>query len=180
MLNKGNSYNLTVKLTGCGRDEFTCDDGQCIDIIERCDQLVDCRDKSDERNCQLLILDYGYNSEIPPFTTVCNLNTKSSVYETYFYDENKKLVPASVNISTVFKTVIDINEQDHSINLKFLISLEWYEGRADYFNLKENSALNVLSNEEIEQIWIPYIIFEVCEDFNILNLSISNLNTLEY
>ena len=80
----------------------------------------------------------------------------------------------------MFKTVIDISEQDHSINLKFLISLEWYEGRADYFNLKANPALNVLSNQEIEQIWIPYIIFEVCEDFNILNLSIGNLNSLEY
>ena len=33
--NKGKPYNLTVKLTGCADDEFTCDDGQCIDINTR-------------------------------------------------------------------------------------------------------------------------------------------------
>lgn len=31
---------LQLKLTGCNQDgEFTCDDGQCIKMEERCDQV---------------------------------------------------------------------------------------------------------------------------------------------
>ena len=63
-------YNITVKLTGCAEDEFTCDDGQCIDINTRCDQVIHCRDKSDKQGCALLQLDKGYNIEIPPFAVV--------------------------------------------------------------------------------------------------------------
>ena len=71
------------------------------------------------------------------------------------------IIKADVNISTVFKTVIDINEQDHIIELKFSISLKWFESRASFFNLKTNPALNILNEDEIKQIWIPYLIFEV-------------------
>ena len=70
------------------------------------------------------------------------------------------MVPARVNISTVFKTVIEINEQDHTIELKFAISLKWYESRASYYNLKPNPALNVLNGDEIRKIWIPYVVFD--------------------
>ena len=67
---KGLPYNQTLKLTGCLENEFTCDDGQCIDISKRCNQIINCRDKSDEMRCQLLVLDYGYTSRVPPFTLV--------------------------------------------------------------------------------------------------------------
>ena len=76
-------------------------------------------------------------------------------------DQQFNLKPALVNISTVFQTVIDIDEQNHIIELKFDIFLEWYEARANFYNLKENFALNVLKDIESRQIWIPYIIFQV-------------------
>ena len=68
--NKGLPYNQTVKISGCMEDEFTCDDGQCIDISDRCDQIINCEDKSDEVRCQLIVLDYGYKRKVPPFTLV--------------------------------------------------------------------------------------------------------------
>ena len=55
------SFSSQLKLTGCRwkisllsyflsflfrEDEFTCDDGQCIPMAERCDQLTDCRNES--------------------------------------------------------------------------------------------------------------------------------------
>ena len=66
-----------------------------------------------------------------------------------------------VNISTDLKTVIGISETNQVIELKIEIKLEWYENRAYFYNLKENSALNVLAYEELAQMWIPYIIFSV-------------------
>ena len=66
--NNGEPYGATLKLSGCGEEEFTCSDGQCIDINSRCDQIVDCRDESDEEDCRLLVLKNGYKKNIIPFT----------------------------------------------------------------------------------------------------------------
>ena len=59
-----------MKLSGCADDEFTCNDGQCIYIKNRCDQTIHCQDKSDEQDCQILHEEEGYNKGIPPFTMV--------------------------------------------------------------------------------------------------------------
>ena len=53
--NKGESYTAVLKLTGCKVGEFTCDDGQCVKMKERCDQVPDCRDESDEVGCRVII-----------------------------------------------------------------------------------------------------------------------------
>ena len=42
--------NKLIKLTSCTEGSFTCDDGQCVDIEERCDQNPNCLDQSDEVN----------------------------------------------------------------------------------------------------------------------------------
>ena len=81
-----------------------------------------------------------------------------------FQDENKQLNPAEVKISTSLETVIDIAEQSHIIELKFEMNIEWYEIRANYYNIKRNSALNVLSEYEMTLIWLPYILFKVIKD----------------
>ena len=57
--------------------------------------------------------------------------------------------------------MIDLNERNHIIELKFQLTVEWFEYRATYQNLKTNKALNVLSSEELREIWIPFIIFKV-------------------
>ena len=51
----GVPYGRFLKLTGCEDDAFTCNDGQCISMAERCDQVIDCRDGSDENDCTLLV-----------------------------------------------------------------------------------------------------------------------------
>lgn len=51
-----NTQNLIEKslymITGtCKFDEFTCDNGECIPLIYKCDTLDDCADSSDELYC---------------------------------------------------------------------------------------------------------------------------------
>ena len=74
---------------------------------------------------------------------------------------SNEILTVAVNITTGLETVIEIEERSHIIQLKFDLSLEWYESRAKYHNLKNNPALNILSNSELQSLWIPYIIFKV-------------------
>ena len=56
--NEGQPYTTLLKMSGCNPEgEFTCDDGQCVTMEERCNQIPNCRDGSDELECKLLILD---------------------------------------------------------------------------------------------------------------------------
>ena len=107
--------------------------------------MLDCRDKSDEKNCYLVQFDVGYNRDIAPFRI-----EKGS----------KTVIPVEVKVSMTLENVLEISEVNHIITLKFAISLNWYENRVQYYNLKEKSALNALSQGELGQLWIPYIIFK--------------------
>ena len=45
---KCRSTGRYLLLTACTNDSFTCSDGSCIRIDQRCDQRVNCIDASDE------------------------------------------------------------------------------------------------------------------------------------
>ena len=144
--NEGKPYETRLKLSGCDEDEFTCDDGQCVAMEERCNQVADCRDESDENNCQVLVLKASYNQRVPPITTVS--------------PENKTIVPAQVETSITLMKVVSMKEVEHSIEFQFQITMEWKENRATYFNLKEDISLNALPKDDIERLWLPLIVYD--------------------
>ena len=112
---------------------------------QRCNQIPDCEDKSDELNCRILNLEAGYNKRVPPVST-----TGKRV---------KTLKPAEVNVSLTLYKIVAIKEDEHSIQLQFQISLQWKDNRATFYNLKPASYLNALSSEEIETIWLPLVVY---------------------
>ena len=133
---------------------------------ERCNQIMNCKDKSDEKSCKLIVFEENYNKNVPPFT---------------ISNKDQSLVPAKVTVSTQLENVLAISEFSHTIDLKLSISLEWYENRVVYYNLKSKEALNIPTKSEvpysksnifivhvclyfnhiqIERVWIPHIIFK--------------------
>ena len=141
---RGEPYTTHLKLTGCPEGDFTCGDGQCIRMEERCDQLTDCRDSSDEKECRLLVLEDGYNKKVPPITT----------------GANRTVMKAKVVISIDLLKIVRLEEVNHKIEFKFGIVLAWSEVRATYHNLKLMESLNALTAKEIEQLWVPYVIYD--------------------
>ena len=128
-----------LKISGCKKGNFTCNDGQCVRMDQRCNQLPDCRDKSDERNCNILVLEDGYNMEVPP------VNSSD---------------PVDVLVSMDLLKLVDINEEDYSIEIQFEITLAWKEKRAIYHNLKKRDSLNALSQNDIKMLWLPEVVYE--------------------
>ena len=113
-------------------------------MTRRCDQVPaeepNCRDRSDERNCRMLLLEDVYNKNIPPISEI--------------YD---RIIPVPVNISITLMKVVEIEETDHSIHLQYEISLHWRENRVKYQNLKDKSSLNALTRPDIEMLWLPLV-----------------------
>ena len=142
--NRGEPYSIFLKLTGCEDWEFTCNDGQCINMEKRCDQISQCKDKSDEIGCSLISMDKNYNKHIPPFS------------------ENEQ---AKVNVSMSFLSINGISEIFLTIEIKYTISLEWYEtDRMIYHNLKEKLSSNALSEDEMYSVWTPFLIYINTDD----------------
>ena len=109
----GEGYKTELKLSGCkqgfkfdfwgkmhldNNGEFTCNDGQCVNMSDRCDKIPDCKDGSDEQGCQLVSLVKGYDKHVPPFSVV-----RSRL--------NKTLVPVTVNVTIQLLKIMDIDEE---------------------------------------------------------------------
>ena len=141
---KGKPYTTLLKLSGCKDGEFTCNDGQCVTMEQRCDQISDCIDESDEVDCKLLTLKSNYNRKTPPIVP--------------------KLMggfnPAQVDISISLLKIVSMEEVQHKIDFKFRIILEWKENRAVYYNLKDDPSLNALTDADISNMWLPYVIYD--------------------
>ena len=138
---------LQLKMSSCNRDgEFTCNDGQCVTMIQRCDQIPNCKDKSDEKACKMLVIEEGYNQAVPPFTI---RSTDSSI------------VPVQLNILIDLLKIVDMEETSHKIDFQFKISLEWKENdRVVFHNLKQDTSLNAMSSKDIASLWLPLVIYD--------------------
>ena len=132
-----------LKLTSCKIGKFTCDDGQCVMMEQRCNQLPECRDGSDEKNCKVLVLKEGYNKNVPPVSVQAGL---------------KKMVNVSVSIDILM--LVGIDEEDYSVEIQFSIALRWIENRATYLNLKRDWSVNALTLSDIKSLWLPKVIYE--------------------
>ena len=66
----------------------------------------------------------------------------------------------SVSISIDLLKLVDIKEEDYSIEIQFSITLEWMEKRAIYQNLKHDKSLNALTEADIKRLWLPKVIYE--------------------
>merc|ERR1712079_853979 len=88
----------------------------------------------------------SYNKKIAPFD---------------FDYAASKTIPVNVNISMA---AMSISEVDLVYVLKFRFLMVWYDYRLKYHNLKQERSLNSLSREEIERLWIPFVVFSNTEN----------------
>jgi len=139
---------IDIKFSTCKTGEFTCTNGQCIDLERRCDQSVNCKDESDEDGCQMLFMKDNYNKKISAFK---------------FDEKTKQNIPVIVKVSIAVKKIFKIEEVNHVFSIKFRLLMEWYDHRLSYYNLKLQRSSNSLSEEEVKKIWIPYVVFENSE-----------------
>ena len=129
------TYTTVLKLTGCSKEEFTCDDGSCVPMAERCNGKTDCLDETDEAECKAFAQSLGYNRFVvpPPLK-----------------NETKHVVYFSFNI----QDIIEINEKDGFVRCKILIIRKWFDRKVTFQNLKNES--NTIDPKDQSLLWKPW------------------------
>lgn len=121
--------------------EFTCSNGYCLNLEERCDGKVDCQDASDEKDCKAFITFPGYNQFLVP-PAVGN--------------DSSLTMKVSVNIDDI----ITIDENNGDFKTKITFVRKWVNTQLTYQNLKRNMENNKISKEDREKMWIPWTNFK--------------------
>ncbi|ROT78797.1 putative glycine receptor subunit alpha-4 isoform X3 [Penaeus vannamei] len=134
----GGTVNLTLSV--CGAGMFTCNDGRCISLKQRCDLRVDCADQSDESRCSIVDLPEGYHIAIPPPAAAGN-----------------QTLPIFFTVNIIaFPTIVT---QDLTFVASMQLKLRWQDTRLNFLNLHDDRTLNLLSEEAVASVWTPRVFF---------------------
>ena len=139
--NEGKTNTKSLLLSPCRDDQFTCDDGKCIELSKRCNNLEECDDVSDETNCKTVYVDEKKYLKSKPPPSPSNTGR------------------LSVKIDCQVTLIQEINEVQQFLELQFFLSLHWIDKRITFYNIKRSVGMNTLSKEEKGMIWMPIVIF---------------------
>lgn len=128
---------LTLTVSACYKNQFTCSNGDCIDITQVCDSFIDCIDKSDEMECRhLLPIQHSYQTDLSG-----SLN----------YQEKK------VTLQVVLEQFLGVELKANVMQVVFTVHVEWYDERIA-FKFLHRSKPSTLSQDDSSLLWHPNVL----------------------
>ena len=71
-----------------------------------------------------------------------------------------------MKVSLYVRDILQISEVDSLLEVSFSLTMEWFDARLTFTNLKDNPDLNRLTSNEKEMIWKPTIEFTNTKKFH--------------
>lgn len=130
---------MVIMMTSCKEHQFSCEDGNCVRIQQRCDMEVDCPDGSDEMGCDFLTLAPSYNGDNPPPRL----------------DITK---PVEIILHIDIFAIRKIDVANFRFTSEVEVTMEWFDSRLRFRHLNYASELNSLTGLE-RQPWKPKLEF---------------------
>ncbi|XP_047482401.1 uncharacterized protein LOC125034558 [Penaeus chinensis] len=125
-----------LALSACYPWEFSCEDGACINLTERCDLRVNCPDNSDEKGCEKLLLPEDYLPALPP--------------------PGVEPGPLGLNITVRIQGFSQVDIRDMKLTVDLSTTISWHDLRVRYQNLKPLADLNYM---DPTSVWTPTVEF---------------------
>ena len=138
--NEKSEHIAKLTFTQCYPGKFTCDSGHCIPIEDRCNTAHNCKDHTDEENCENMKIKDGYVKEILP------------VSETQ--------EPLIVYINVSINTYPVISTKNVRFTADFYLNLRWRDLRLTFWNLEHDFVKNGISQKNLGKMWQPKLVFK--------------------
>ena len=92
---------------------------------------------------------------------------------------SSNLVP--VKVFVYIKNIFGIDELDLSLKMRVKITMEWFDHRLTFRNLRDGQDENIVPIEVLKQLWLPYLIFADSNlgTFASFNLKLFKVNKTE-
>lgn len=109
---------ILLSLASCKTWHFACSDGTCIEMHQRCNDVFDCFDRSDENDCTILKKKTTYNAKnVPP-------------------PVEEEIVPSPLLYHAEVYNLNDITTHKGEASMDVGITMQWYDPRIELSNLK--------------------------------------------
>jgi len=132
----GDSPAMSLTITTCSDNQFTCDNGQCIDIFSICNYAQDCLDSSDETNCNVT-------------------ESRPKFYDSVLPGSN----PMKVGVEIILKKIMDVDMTDNSLTVNLKLTAKWSDTRPTFHYLHPDMRSLVLKNDA-SYYWQPDIVMK--------------------
>ena len=133
-----------LSFSSCTKSQFTCNDGACVPLKLKCDQIKHCPDNSDELDCNNIQVDAkSYNKNISPK----NIERARKTVD--------QQIHATIDIQEF--RVLEIDDLKETIDVRFWLTMKWIDSRVTFINLKPFEE-TILTEQDAEKLWMPQLI----------------------
>ena len=71
---------------------------------------------------------------------------------------------ADIHLSIDVIQVLELVEVESAMSLQYRLTLKWKDSRVAFRNLKEDTFLNTVGNDDAAKIWYPQVVFYNTKD----------------
>ena len=124
--------------------QLTCDSGHCANILKRCNEETDCKDASDEEQCNVVIVPSNYDKSSHP-KNIDGVSQPNAIF---------------TQVKIIHVDSLDTVNMEVELTVEF--SFRWKDFKLTYLNLMDHNQtitgrrnLKNIPNEERANIWTP-------------------------